>query len=708
MSADSLGRVFTSYSIEESVDLQDSYLSLQSYTNSRYNGVQLYSSFYNVWTEGDRSYGQSPVIYHNTKKLGLFTEIVKSILPYKSEVKLKYLVNEVGNFTELNQRNRNWCEVQNTFETGDTLNISLLNTQQYSNQYATNGNRLIYESGYSYFPILYYFGSSSLTASQFIPFSNSTSDLGALASNYFETYPSGGKFIPPINYTSASTPVYSGWHEVWDLFDTTGSSGVIPNGSYGTLTIPPSQLGNQFFTGSGPGVIDINGVNVTSSYYIVPFPGAYDFYHNFDINVLGGVGATFTGSMEIWVSSSYDGSFQRKTAVSQSIEMTQGVWNGLLSQQQQWGPNATIQPSSTISNPSDNSFGSTTRTILNGYQLYQFVGAGANCGDTPYQITAINGDTTFKKFDIYETMFFSSTPVYKASVWIDITNNPQYYIDQYWNSTQIIKYIDLIPCNDPQNISLRFTNSFLYDTNENSSYRAGDKVVFRFFIDTTSNGPNQIESGSLRSYIDTVSNPYGISSIYNFINYTAGILQVSPNAQSQLATASICNDQINSAFIIGSQLSGFYSPNYIFNPLASDYSASYAPLYQEYGYVGYPFQLEAYDKILIQVENESGFIFEYNISQVAIDGAGRVNVQIFENLNGYFADGFCNTFYKIVFLKRIPDETNIILSVVKPPGKTSYGFVIPQNIAQDVMDNIDNITRNVKLQLLDAGSNVIV
>jgi hypothetical protein len=68
----------------------------------------------------------------------------------------------------------------------------------------------------------------------------------------------------------------------------------------------------------------------------------------------------------------------------------------------------------------------------------------------------------------------------------------------------------------------------------------------------------------------------------------------------------------------------------------------------------------------------------------------------------------CNTFYKIVFLKRIQDETNIILSVVKPPGKTSYGFVIPQNIAQDVMDNIDNITRNVKLQLLDAGSNVIV
>jgi hypothetical protein len=708
LSTDSLGRTFTSYSITGAVELQDSYLSDTSYVNARYDGVQLYGTFYNIYTDGDISYGLTPVINHNTKKLGLFTEIVDSVLPYKSNVTLKYLVDETGKLTELNQRNRNWFEVQNTFETGDTLNVSLLNTQQYSNQYATNGNKLIYESGYAYFPILYYYGSSSLTASQYIPFSTSTSDLGLLASNYFETYPSGGKFIPATNYTSASSPVYSGWYEVWNLFDTTGSSGVIPNGSYGTLTIPPSQLGNQFFTGSGPGVIDVNGVNVTSSYYIVPFPGAYDFYHNFDLNVLGGVGATFTGSMEIWVSSSYNGSFQKKTAISQSIQITQGVWNGLLSQQQQWGPNATIQPSATSNNPSDNLYGSTTRIIYNGYQLYEFAGAGANCGDTPGYITDIVGDTTFQKFDVFEPLFFNTTPVYKASVWIDITNNTYYNINQYWNTIGIRKYADLVPCNNPQDISLRFTNSFLYDTNQNSSYKAGDKVVFRFFIKTTSNGSNQIDSGSLRSYIDTVANPYGVSSIYNFINYTAGILQVSPNAQSQLATASICNDQINSAFIMGSQLSGFYDPNYIFNPLASDYSSSYAPLYQEYGYVGYPFQLEPYDKILIQVENESGFIFEYNISQVAIDGAGRLNVQIFENLNGYFADGFCNTFYKIVFLKRVPDETSVILSTVKPPGKTSYGFIIPQNISQDVINNIDNITKNVKLQLLDAGSNVIV
>ena len=697
LSTDSLGRVFTSYSMTESVELQDSYLTNTSYLNSRHDGVQLYGTFYNTWVNGDISYGITPVINHNTKKLGLFTEVVNSILPNKSNATLKYLVNETGNFTELNQRNRNWCEVQNTFKAGDILNVSLFNTQQYSNQYATNGNRMIYESGYAYYPILYYYGTSSLTSSQYIPFSNSSTNLGSLASNYFNTYPSGGNFIPALTYTSASSPVYSGQYEVWNLFNYTGSSGTVPNGLYSYTDIPASNLGSQFFTGSGPGVIDINNTALTSSYYIVPNEGAYDFFHDFDINVQGGPGATFTGSMEIWVSSSYDGSFSKKTSVSRSINVTQGVWNGLLSYNA-WGPNATLQIST-------NPYG--TFVIYNQYQIYEFY-SSMNCGDTPSSTVTMNGDTTYQEFAVYDDPPYGNGPqILKTHIYIDITNNPQYAIDQYWNSPQIKKYSNLVPCYNPQQIVLRFTNSFLLDTNEASTnYQEGDKVVFRFFAKTTSNGSNQIDSGSLRSYINTIVNPYGITTIFDFTTYTAGILQVTPSDQSQLATASICNDQLNNALIMGSQLSNFYSPNYYFNPLNVNYSSSYAPLYQEYGYVAYPFQLEPFDKILIQTDNESGFTFEYNISQVAIDGLGGVHVQLFENLNGYFTNNLCNTFYKIIFLKRVPDETNITLNLVKPPGKTSYGFIIPQNISSDVMNNIDNITKNVKLQLLDSSTTI--
>jgi hypothetical protein len=70
LSTDSLGRVFTSYSITGAVQLQDSYLSNTSYLNSRYEGVQLYGRLNNIFTSDDISYGNSPVINHNTKKLG--------------------------------------------------------------------------------------------------------------------------------------------------------------------------------------------------------------------------------------------------------------------------------------------------------------------------------------------------------------------------------------------------------------------------------------------------------------------------------------------------------------------------------------------------------------------------------------------------------------------------------------------------------------
>ena len=273
MSADSLGRVFTSYSIEESVDLQDSYLSLQAYTNPRYNGVQLYSSFYNIWTKGDRSYGQSPVIYHNTKKIGLFTEIVDSILPYKSDVKLKYLVNDVGGFTELNQRNRNWQEVQNTFTAGQTLNVSLFNTQQYSNQVQTNGNKNIYESGYSYFPTFYMYGSESANWTSQSIFNTLGGGNSSVVDRFFTIYPSGGLLIaggtdPSTEYVSSSYLGTGNKYEVWNLFN---------------LPLLNSNNGLYFTPGTGPGT----GNNLTSSYYTLASEGDYMFTYNFSVLVDG-------------------------------------------------------------------------------------------------------------------------------------------------------------------------------------------------------------------------------------------------------------------------------------------------------------------------------------------------------------------------------------------------------------------------------------
>jgi hypothetical protein len=705
LSTDSLGRAFTSYSITGAVELQDSYLSDISYVNARYDGVQLYGTFYNIYTDGDISYGSTPVINHNTKKLGLFTEIVKSILPYKSDVTLKYLVDEKGNFVELNQRNRNWCEVQNTFKTGDTLNVSLFNTQQYSNQYATNGNRLIYESGYAYFPILYYFGSASLTSSQYIPFFNPSNQLGGTLSNYFTEYVSGGIFIPSTDYQSS--PSLSKY-EVWDLFNLTASAGPQALSVGSTVNIPPSFLGDYFFTGSGPGITDSNNTTVTSSYYTVPSEGSYEFFHNFDVRVTGNLGATFTGSMEIWLSSSLNGTFKRQTAVVNSIQRTSNTWNGLVGDQGGFNSNLIVTPSQ--GGPQQQQTQNTV-TLYNGFQVNEYQGTGMTCGQTPDNSYIVQGDIVYKYYDIYGPPQSGqgsqqSTPIYFFSLWIPANEGDAAVVngDTGWLNPSVLKYYELEECTNAGESILTFKNSFLLDTNQSALYNVGDKVVFRFFYEAS----DPSIGAYLSSYLNNTAQPAVNGSLFSGTSYNPGVLKVSPAGNLQAATASICYNQINNTLILGNQLSSFYGPYYYFDPLSTDYSASYAPLYQEYGYIGYPFQLDPYDKILIKIEEENGFIFEYNIEQIVIDGNGNINIKLIEDLNGYFTNNTCNTFYQIVFLKRIPDETSVILNVVKPPGKTSYGFIIPQNISQDVINNIDNITKNVKLQLLDAGSNVIV
>ena len=135
-------------------------------TNPRYSGTKVTSLTYNTYTSqsatwgGDQSYGNTAAIDHNSRKLGLFTQIQSSsFLPGRNIVSLKYLVDEFGGLVELNQRNKSWFEVQNTFIAGDVLNVSLFDNKKYSNQKFTDGNKAIFDSGYSYSPILYFTGS---------------------------------------------------------------------------------------------------------------------------------------------------------------------------------------------------------------------------------------------------------------------------------------------------------------------------------------------------------------------------------------------------------------------------------------------------------------------------------------------------------------------------------------------------------------------
>ena len=185
----------TTGSITSFAQLQDSYLTLTSHNNSRYAGTKLTSLTYNTYTSesyvnglvtqsGDISYGKTAVIDQYVRKIGLFTALDSSSYFYrKTEGNLKYIVDEFGGLTELNQKNKHWEEVQNTFKAGTNQAISLFDNQKYSNQKRSDGLKPTFNSGYSYTPLFYYSNTDRTASFQY---------SGTSQANMFKIQTNGG------------------------------------------------------------------------------------------------------------------------------------------------------------------------------------------------------------------------------------------------------------------------------------------------------------------------------------------------------------------------------------------------------------------------------------------------------------------------------------------------------------------------------------
>jgi hypothetical protein len=221
----------TTGEISSSAELQDSNLSLRGYLNSRYDGTKLSSLKYNIFTEGDNSFGKTSVIDHNTRKIGLFTQVQSNKFfnnPKRNNFSLTYLVDEKGNLTELNKKNYNLFEIQNTFKLGDTTIVSLFDNQKYSDQRITEGDKKIFNSGYEYYPSLYF--SSNNDSSLYFNF------VGEGKSRQFKINTVGGLLS---GSNSTTYKIING--NVFGLFDTSIDKF---DSNY--------NLGNNYFNTNGP------------------------------------------------------------------------------------------------------------------------------------------------------------------------------------------------------------------------------------------------------------------------------------------------------------------------------------------------------------------------------------------------------------------------------------------------------------------------
>lgn len=143
--------------ILEQVQIQDWKYSDPVYTNPRYGGAKTISSKYNFYTDGDSSYGKTAAADIITTKFGWANPTTFYSINFydKTTINLKYLIDATGSLTELSKKNNNWFEVQNIYKKGDQVNISLLDKYNPSNQSGLDGDKKIYESGYSYSPIIF-------------------------------------------------------------------------------------------------------------------------------------------------------------------------------------------------------------------------------------------------------------------------------------------------------------------------------------------------------------------------------------------------------------------------------------------------------------------------------------------------------------------------------------------------------------------------
>jgi hypothetical protein len=642
--------------IQVQTDVQDSNESLKSFERSRYSGVKLTSTTYNDYTDGDISFGKTAAIDNQVRKLGLFSEVVKSkFLPNRNNVVTKYLVDEEGNLTELNQRNKNWVEVQRTFPTNDTLDVSLFDNQKYSNQKNLDGTKLIFESGYSYAPLLYLSGSDSILYFQ--------SQVGNVSKELEATHSIG-----LITSSLGGSPDYP-------LF-TTGSDKTIFN-VFTTITKDINSLADYHV-----GTLSPN----TYPSYSVPETGLYNITASVDLAITMSDGGFVTWSLEIVSGSTVIASDTKIVSILDQVEATQFTGGGVFYQNYgNGGETFTYQGypyrlTTDIVNPSG-----TTVIFPKGMTIY-----GYNVFDTvtpPGQYDCFNCSPSFSNskslWGLQDsiTMWRSTGQCFGGFNQTFPCDTYSYY--EYFNTFNLYEIPNIYSVAESTTINLNAVLQQNLDKDANIEFRIKQKNLSATNYTATFNTRGLLKIKSVSNQLDQLpSATTGSTGFIDSVQFTSG--------------------SITSSITLNTQLTSFLGYDFVPVPPTGSGLAQHS-LYPTYGDVDYAFTPGYYDMIVHH--NTSGQVSEYRILNTR-----TVNSKLVLDISPAFDNSAKATdfedptkYTKILFLKRLKDETNTIINFIKRDGKTSYGFIIPDDIHPDIFANIDKITREVKTKMIEGG-----
>jgi hypothetical protein len=232
---------------------------------------------------------------------------------------------------------------------------------------------------------------------------------------------------------------------------------------------------------------------------------------------------------------------------------------------------------------------------------------------------------------------------------------------------------------------MAFTQTKTFNINQNGvSLDTGDKLTFKLVLQgsSTTNFTASITQGSL--YVASLAAATGYASTD------------CPYFDTGSISASMVSSN-NNVITLDSGITNFYNNNYQFvpNPLTGSINS----LFDEYGEVDYPFSIKTYDIALTYLSD--GTYVESRIISTSLSPSSLLELHLDAPISNFYADNLISGSYqRFLILTRINDETNANAVFRKRDGKTSYGFVIPENLSPDVLANIDIITREVKQKLL--------
>lgn len=227
-----------------------------------------------------------------------------------------------------------------------------------------------------------------------------------------------------------------------------------------------------------------------------------------------------------------------------------------------------------------------------------------------------------------------------------------------------------------------------------TSLTQGDSLIFKLKISGSSTSDftaSFSSAGNLNITSNTIATGYAVATT-----------TCTPGTPGFISTGSSNNE-----LVFNNSLSTFYNSGYVFvpDPSLDIITLSSSSLYSTYGSVNESFSINEYDIVII-ILSDNTFI-ESRVSYVYNDNV-QIHVFLTQDLDLTTRNEINQQkFKRFLLLKRVKDETNVILNFPKRPGQTSYGFLIPQNLATDVLDNINTITSQVKTKLLNEQGSII-